>query len=356
MSEFSIHIQSHIGGRSDNQDCYASKETALGLLIVVCDGMGGAAGGKIAADMACKIVTNNFSKLREDLVDGIATSIKEANNLVYAKSKTDPELHNMGTTLAALLLEKGNATFFHVGDSRIYQIRNGRVEKRTSDHSKVGEMVKRGILNDEQARLSVESNIISKALGIAPEIDVEITNSILYQKGDRFAVCTDGIWGALPEDALVKAWSESKPVEYIANQLIQEINTNQVAAGGGHDNMTLALTEVIKAGGNPTIISSPRFLNIVLFIALMGCLAYILVPKPGSNANSGNQKNDTTSKGGLKDSAISANSPRTYIIDQGQLQRLKAMMKKLQAATQKDTTGKIKPVVNELSKEISKIR
>lgn len=356
MSEFSIHIQSHVGGRSDNQDCYASKETAFGLLIVVCDGMGGTSGGRLAADMTCRIVTENFSKLRDRLAEGIKRSIEIANDSVYSKSRSDTELQNMGTTVAALLLEKGNATFFHVGDSRIYQIRNGRIEKRTADHSKVGEMVKRGILSDEQARLSAESNIISKALGIAPEIEVEVTNNILYQKGDRFVVCTDGIWGALSEDRLIKALSDTQPVETIANALIEEINATQSAAGGGHDNMTLALTEVIKTGSGSFNMLSPRFLNIILSLALAVCLVYIFLWKDKTVVNSDIETNDTSNNRVIIDSSVSGKGPRVYNIDQRQLQRLKSLLKKMQVATQKDTTGKIKPVVNELSKAINNIK
>ena len=325
-------------------------------MIVVCDGMGGTSGGRVAADMTCRIVTETFSKLRDNLAEGITRSIEIANESVYSKSRSDVELQNMGTTVAALLLEKGNATFFHVGDSRIYQIRNGRVEKRTADHSKVGEMVKRGILSDEQARLSAESNIISKALGIAPEIEVEVTNHILYQKGDRFVVCTDGIWGALPEDKLIKALSDTKPVETIANNLIEEINATQLAGGGGHDNMTLALTEVVKAGARSFNVLSPRVLNILLSLALVVCLMYIFLPGDKTVTKPDIKTNDTTNSKVIIDSSVSRKEPRVYKIDQKQLQKLKTLVKKVQTASQKDTTGKIKPVVNELSKEINNIR
>src|SRR3977135_3921238 len=103
------------------------------------------------------MLTDNFSRLTAEPVNGIIQSVKAANQAIFSKGRTDQSLQNMGTTIAALLLQKEEAVFFHAWDSRSYQVRNGHIEKRTADHSKVGEMVRRGILSDEQARLSTES-------------------------------------------------------------------------------------------------------------------------------------------------------------------------------------------------------
>jgi serine/threonine protein phosphatase PrpC len=284
MSEFSVSIRSNAGGRPENQDCHVSKQTAEGLLIVVCDGMGGAAGGKLAAEMACGIVVNQFEQPGGQAANKIVQAIKAANRAIYAKGRAERELQNMGTTIAALYLEKGQACFFHLGDTRIYHIRNGHIEKRTADHSHVGEMVRRGILSDEQARLSVESNIISRALGIEPEIDVEITGGISYQEHDRFVVCTDGIWGTLPEEKLISAWSEERPVEAITASLIEQINTAQYAAGGDHDNMTIALTEITGSHARHSSISLSAWGNILLSIALAVSLVFNF-RKPDDNTH-----------------------------------------------------------------------
>ncbi|MBO9562523.1 MAG: serine/threonine-protein phosphatase [Niastella sp.] len=284
MSAFSVSIRSNAGGRPENQDCYASKQTTEGLLIIVCDGMGGAAGGKLAAEMACGIVVNQFEKAGGQTADKIVQAIKTANRAIYAKGRAERELQNMGTTIAVLYLEKGQAYFFHLGDTRIYHIRNGHIEKRTADHSHVGEMVRRGILSDEQARLSVESNIISKALGTEPEVEVEITAGISFQQHDRFVVCTDGIWGTLPEEKLISAWSEDRPVEAITASLIEQINTTQYAAGGDHDNMTLALMEVVSSHTRNRSISLSGWFNILLSIALAVSLVFNF-RRPDNNTN-----------------------------------------------------------------------
>lgn len=295
MSEFSVSIRSNAGGRPENQDCHASKQTAEGILIIVCDGMGGAAGGKLAAEMACGIVINQFEQPGPQVTNKIVQAIKAANRAIYAKGRADRELQNMGTTIAALYLEKGQAYFFHLGDTRIYQIRNGHIEKRTADHSHVGEMVRRGILSDEQARLSVESNIISRALGIEPEIDVEVTGGISYQEHDRFVVCTDGIWGTLPEEKLISAWSEERPVEAITASLIEQINTTQYAAGGDHDNMTIALTEITGTHARNRSISLSGWLNILLSIALAVSLVFnFTAPDNTEEDKPVGQKKDTT--------------------------------------------------------------
>lgn len=291
MSELSLYIQSNPGGRAENEDCYASKQTALGLLIVVCDGMGGTEGGKTAAEIACRIITDHFGSIKNDPVNGILRAIETANQIIYEKGQFNSQVKRMGTTLAALLLAKDEATFFHVGDSRIYHLRNGRIEKRTGDHSRVGEMVRRGILNDEQARLSADSNIISRALGIEPAVEVEVTTGIHFHKGDRFAVCTDGIWGTMPEEKLIVALSSDQPVETITTSLIQQINAGQFAAGGGHDNMTLALIEVNNSKYRK--LSPPVLLNIILSIALATSLFYHF-KQPGPPGGKAPVKADTS--------------------------------------------------------------
>lgn len=274
MSENSLYIQSNVGGRQENEDSYASKQTSLGLLVVVCDGMGGTEGGKMAADLACRTVTNIFSNMKEDAVNGIVQAIEKANELIHEKARHTSQ--GMGTTIAALLIGQKAATFFHAGDSRIYLLRKGQVEKRTADHSRVGEMVRRGILNDEQARLSAESHIISKALGIEPTVEVEVTTGISFQKGDRFAVCTDGIWGTMPEELLVEKLGSDEPSETITNSLIQEINSRQFAAGGAHDNMTLAMVDINGGGSAIPKFSPAVLLNIVLAVGLAISLFYNL--------------------------------------------------------------------------------
>lgn len=362
MLDFTIYIKTDQGGREENQDCYGSKQLASGLLIVVCDGMGGSAGGKLAAEMTCQHVLSQFSKSDSPDPDAIRQSIESANKAVFTKSRSNPELQNMGTTIAVLFLEKQSASFFHVGDTRIYQIRNGKVENRTADHSRVGEMVRRGILSDEQARLSTESNIISKALGIGPDVEIEMTTGIIHEKSDRFVVCTDGIWGTMPEEELSGKLSAASTPEELVTDIITGINQKQQAAGGGHDNMTLAF---VLVKGSATAIKAPVLANIVLALALASSLIYIFAVSPhrGTTTDLNADSTVINDSGSVKprprdsiSAGTTANSPAVYQLEISRLNRMRELIKKLQAETERDPTPSVKVLINKLSKEIESIR
>lgn len=237
--------ESRIGGRKENQDSFGYLETKDGLLVVVCDGMGGAKGGKTASQLAVDTIINEVESSNpgnnEEL---LVKAIEKANETVYNTSRKNPELTGMGTTVVALLIDKDKATAAHVGDSRIYQIREGRKVFRTFDHSMVFELVKRGTISEEQARLSAESNVILRALGTKPEISIEINGELPYLKGDRFLLCSDGICGAVPENELIKLVSNKNDVQETTQLLAQAINQTGINNGGKHDNLTAALLQL----------------------------------------------------------------------------------------------------------------
>ena len=176
-----------IGGRTENQDSFGYSETKHGLLIVVCDGMGGAKGGKSASQLAVNTIIHEVenSELKSK-TEILVQAIAKANEIVYRTSHARKDLAGMGTTAVALLIDDEKATAAHIGDSRIYQIRGQRKVFRTFDHSMVFELVKRGTISEEQARLSAESNVILRAIGTKPEIDIEVNHDLPYLKGDRF--------------------------------------------------------------------------------------------------------------------------------------------------------------------------
>lgn len=287
LSNYHYKIASSIGGRGEQQDFYGSANTKFGLLVVVCDGMGGAKGGATASNMAVNIIlqdiaTANYSSPALALFQ----SINKANQEIYNRSRLDENYRGMGTTVTAILLQKEKATVAHVGDSRIYQLRNpdwfGKsMQKifRTNDHSKVFELVKRGILNEEQARISDESNIILRALGIKPEVDVEVKDNIPYLKNDRFLLCTDGVSGAIPEHDLLKILNQKSDVESTVNQLISTIDQTGYTSGGGHDNLTAAL---IECNTNSTLKPKINMKTTIIIAALslllltsIACIAYL---------------------------------------------------------------------------------
>ena len=280
MDNYSYKIAESIGGRREQQDFSGMTTTKFGLLVVVCDGMGGAKGGATASRMAVNIIleeirNNNFNTPTAALQQ----SIIKANSEIFYRSHHDENCRGMGTTVTAIILQKEKAVVAHVGDSRVYQLRKSdflgkSMQKvfRTDDHSKVFELVKRGILNEEQARVSDESNVILRALGIKPEVAVQIKDNLPYLKGDRFLLCTDGVCGAIPESELLELLNTKKDVEYTVQNLIREIDQNGFRAGGGHDNLTAAIIEC-KAN---SILKSKIDMNTKITITSLATLVLIL--------------------------------------------------------------------------------
>lgn len=239
-------VDSRIGGRSENQDAYSFCDTPLGQVVVVCDGMGGMQGGSIASMIAVNTILKYISaaSAEDNVAEVLYNAIVMANSNIIANGQENPSLCGMGTTVTALILNKTCATVAFVGDSRVYQLRGKHKVFRTFDHSMVFEMVANGLITEEQARLSAQSNIILKALGVSTEIAPEIYQ-LPYLKGDRFVLCTDGFWGAMPEKELLAIIGKKKDklaaiIEHTSN-LIETIGNNK---GGLHDNLTAAFIEV----------------------------------------------------------------------------------------------------------------
>lgn len=239
------YIQSNIGGRIENQDFYGSGQTKFGELLVVCDGMGGHNGGRYAAEKAVQVIIEEVSKSNEiNPEKALQGAIIKANSAIWQESNINARLKGMGTTVVALLITPEKAIYCHVGDSRMYQLRNSKIIHRTSDHSQVFDLVRLGRITEEQARLSDKSNVITRSLGTKLTLNVEITNNLSYKTGDRFLLCTDGIWGMIPENQLIEMASGIEDIENITVNLIEKINTIGITNGGNHDNLTAVLTEM----------------------------------------------------------------------------------------------------------------
>lgn len=246
---FDFYGETGKGGRTENQDSFWFGDTSYGLLLIVCDGMGGGPGGRTASTLAVQKIGNYINQhpnlKPEDVVIG---SVLAANRAIYTFAKQHLELMGMGSTCIVALLTEENAIVCHVGDSRLYQLRGHKELFHTFDHSQVYEMVKNGIMNEEEARLSPISNVITKALGLSLDLKIDIkTDSssdiveLPYQKGDRFVLCTDGIHGVLANSVLIKELSASGDVEDIVNDLHSKIHQLGVNSGNQHDNLTLIM-------------------------------------------------------------------------------------------------------------------
>ena len=268
-------IDSRIGGRKENQDSAGIKDTQLGYLVVVCDGMGGMQGGSTASQLAVKTILETVASADKQSNPSMTLikAIRSANMAIIEEGQNNPELQGMGTTVTALLLTPYSAITAYVGDSRIYQLRDGKKIFRTFDHSMVFEMVKKKVISEEQARLSAQSNVILKALGINPDIEVEVTERP-YRKGDKFILCTDGFWGAMPEEEFIRHLSEKSPINKILESTANVVESIGRNSGSEYDNLTAAILEmnnnsILKEKMNKTA----KIIIAVLSILLIGSIA-----------------------------------------------------------------------------------
>lgn len=267
-------VDSRIGGREENQDSAGFRETELGSLIVVCDGMGGMQGGSVASQLAVQTILETVASADKETNPStvLIQAIKAANSAIIERGQSNPNLQGMGTTATVLLLTPYSALTAYIGDSRIYQLRNSKKIFRTFDHSMVFEMVKKKIISEEQARLSAQSNVILKALGANADVEVEIAERP-YKKGDRFVLCSDGFWGAMPEDEFIRHLVESNPIDKILESTANVVESIGRNSGQEFDNLTAAILEmnsnsILKEKMNKTAKITILILTVLLLISL----------------------------------------------------------------------------------------
>lgn len=217
--------------RSDNQD----RDLLAPPLIAVADGMGGHLGGGTAAGMAVDALRGVGSTTDPT---ALLAALKEANRAIARAATDDPDLTGMGTTATAALLEDGILYLVHVGDSRAYLIRDGRIIQVTQDHSVVAEMVRRGALSADAAESHPARHVITRALGVDADIDIDALRVDL-EPGDVVLLCTDGLSGPVADDEMLAVVQASLTLEDAAEQLVQRANT-----AGGPDNVTVVLARV----------------------------------------------------------------------------------------------------------------
>lgn len=225
--------------RSMNQDYYYISED--GCLNILADGMGGYAGGEVASKLATTSVINYFKehfKKDENYTDEkVRETIKEAmeyaNIEVYHKAKTKEELDLMGTTLEICLVYNNKIFIGHIGDSRIYRIRNGIMNKITTDHSYVQTLVEDGTITPEEAEHHPKKNMLMKALGCEEEVNADIIEEE-FLKDDIILICSDGLTNMVEEEQILKTIEEN--IEQAPEKLVELANKN-----GGLDNITLII-------------------------------------------------------------------------------------------------------------------
>lgn len=235
------------GGRAENQDSCGFIDTPLGLAAIVCDGMGGGPSGQLASSTAVQKIVEYIMNAPEGMSrsEVMKNAIEYAHHTILQMGTQKPALRGMGTTVAAVLVNDYSAIIAHVGDSRVYQFRWKRKIFRTADHSMVGELVRNGTLTEEQARLSSQSNIITKALGGNLTNLAEVTERP-YEKGDRFMICSDGIWGMMPEKELIRRTAKTPSLSGAVDGTVVEVDEIGRNEGNTHDNLTIAMLEMKK--------------------------------------------------------------------------------------------------------------
>ena len=234
-----------IGGRTEDQDCLAYDNVHGRQIFAVCDGMGGHAGGCVASTTAARALADSLKRQAKIVPteEAIITAVNEANAVVYKKSQEEPSLRGMGTTLTLLVIDDQAAYVTHIGDSRIYQFHKGRKKFRTFDHSQVFEQVAKGKMTEEEARVHPRSNILSKAIGILPDVDFTVTK-LDYKAKDRFVLCCDGVWNTQPEADVINMLTANEDLETTilsTRSLVEKIGKEN---GGKHDNHTMIAVDM----------------------------------------------------------------------------------------------------------------
>lgn len=266
-------VSSLIGGRPENQDDLGWVDTPLGFLLVVCDGMGGGPGGKTASYLAktAFMQTMYGCPSQADPREALRMAVARAEEALEQKMTEMPSLRGMGSTLVAILVSAASAYIVHLGDSRCYRLRGSKILFRTKDHSLVGELVQSKALTEEQARVSPQSNVITRGLGSTSNHVSEI-DEVPYRKGDRFVLCTDGVWGIMPQTELLQRLGVMVDVANIVDNLQAEVDRRGASEGGGHhDNHTLAILEM----NTDSILKDKMSKQSIILLASVGGLLLI---------------------------------------------------------------------------------
>ncbi|MGH2677642.1 MAG: Stp1/IreP family PP2C-type Ser/Thr phosphatase, partial [Actinomycetota bacterium] len=216
--------------REGNEDAYMVRDP----LFAVADGMGGHQGGEVASNLALERL-QRASDGDSDLAD----VVREANRAVFEQAAQDPGLAGMGTTLTAVRVQDERLHLAHVGDSRMYLLRDGRLERITRDHTVVEQMVDQGRMTAEDAKIHPQRSILTRALGVDEEVQVDETD-VDVRPGDRVLLCSDGLTGMVNEDRILSILTDTPNPKAACAVLIEAANQ-----AGGQDNITAVVLDVL---------------------------------------------------------------------------------------------------------------
>jgi protein phosphatase len=227
--------------RQVNEDRYAILPD-LGLYLVA-DGMGGHKGGQVASQLAAEAARRAIEALEGASVapaERLRHAVACANREIFRAAESKPELAGMGTTFVSMLFGGERLALAHVGDSRAYLLRHGRLRGLTDDHSIVAELLRRQAISEEAARAHPHRHVLTRALGVRPRIEPDLAE-MTPQAGDVFVLCSDGLTTHVGDEAIAECVGIESDLERAAARLVESAN-----AAGGLDNVTVLLVGVDK--------------------------------------------------------------------------------------------------------------
>ena len=226
--------------RGANEDSYM----ADGPLFAVADGMGGHVAGDVASQTAIKVIVDSAASHPPQEPEDLEAYVKSANKSIWEKASADSRLRGMGTTCTLVFIEGSTAHFAHVGDSRAYLFRNGELSQVTEDHTLVQRMVKEGRLRQDEAAQHPQRNIITRTLGVDPEVDVDLL-TLELAVGDRVLINSDGLSSMIGDEAIKRTLAGADTADEAAEGLV-----DAALEAGGEDNITVIVLDVEPDDGS----------------------------------------------------------------------------------------------------------
>lgn len=233
--------------RENNEDSYAYWEPEsdelfrrLGRLAIVADGMGGYRGGEIASQLAAETVKDVYARSAESgIQECLLSAFAEAHRRIQERARANPELSEMGTTCTSVVVAHGQAYFVHVGDSRLYFLRDRKLRLLTRDHTLMARWIQNGVIKAEEAETHPQRHVLTSALGVAEGIQPDSSwEAIQVQHGDVLMLCTDGLWGQVKKDEIQQTLSTCSPAD--ASRILCDLAKHR----GGPDNITLQILRI----------------------------------------------------------------------------------------------------------------
>ena len=229
--------RTHIGKvRASNQDAILVCPGKYGIYGVA-DGMGGHKAGDVASKIAVEVTEKALKNARPSIAL-LRSAIQEANLAIYREQLQNPDFSGMGTTMTVIWEDDERVLLGHVGDSRAYRVREKSIRQISQDHSMVAEMVRRGVLTEEEARVHPYRNIITRALGTDETVEVD-AEELDKRPGDLYLLCSDGLSEYVQNESLLYILRKHPSLEEAADVLL-----NMALEGGGRDNISVVLAEV----------------------------------------------------------------------------------------------------------------